>query len=156
MAKKKHDVSKPVRYVFKDAAEIRLYLQCVLETSGPVHAVMAMLRSLFGARTYQIQNLQRKHVDIGKKASKIYLLPMKGYEGEWVSLPGNMHDLFKKAATTGVDGKVFRKNGKRPASNVDVGFKLLGGAVGTGSLEFSNDYVFKPAFSGRLNVIVLQ
>ena len=156
MAKRKRDVCKPVRYVFKDTEEIRLYLQCLLEMSGPVHAVMGMLRSLFGARTYQIQHLMRKHLDLGKKESKIYLLPMKGYDGEWVALPSNMHDLLKKAATAGVDGKVFRKNGRRPASSVDVGFKLSGGSVGTGSLESQNDYVFKPAFSGRYDVIVLQ
>ena len=151
MVKSSSKTHPPKRYVFKDAEEVTLYLDCLLACSGPVHAVMATLRSMFGARTFQIQNLRRRDVDLGEKHSYIYLCPVKGYDGEWVRLPEAVHNLFRKAAKDGIEVEVHRQCGHRPASNIKLSWKLVGGSEGKGAAMSQDEYIFKAAFSGTYN-----
>lgn len=144
------------RYVFKDAEECNFYLKCLLEAAGPVHALMGMLRSVFGARTFQLQSLRRKDIDIGEEQTQIYLYPMKGFEGEWAVVPPNVHALLKQAATEGIETQIVRKNGNRPPSATKVVFQLTGGPTGKGCEKEYGTYVFKPAFSGTYNVTNLH
>ena len=145
------------KYVFKDSGEINDYLVALNNVAGPVHSTMAMIRCALAARTYQVQHLQRKHLDLGASGSRLFLLPMKGHGGEWADLPDCLRQRFVEASLgDGIRKEIQRKSGNRPATKYDVVFKLPGGRSGLGDLERRDDYVFCAVFSGRDGVIELQ
>lgn len=151
---KQHKIKK---YVFSNSDDISAYISVLQETAGPVHSTMALLRSALAARTYQIQNLKRKHVILGAHSSQVYLLPMKGYEGEWAELPKHLHEWFKRASKAGgIVCSVKRDCGNRPATEAKVAFSIKGGDSGMGDPAHQEDYIFRPEFSGRANVSELH
>lgn len=149
--------NKCKKYVFCDADDVSSYISVLFELAGPVHSTMALLRSAFAARTYQIQNLKRKHLNLGEHSSQVYLLPMKGHEGTWAELPKNLHELFASASKEeGLVHSVQRARGNRPSVEQKLIFKIKGGSSGKGDLKHQDDHIFRPEFSGREHVSELR
>jgi hypothetical protein len=129
-------VRRTEQYVFKDPLEWDRWYSCLLKHATPKHALATVLRKNYGARPGGFRTLRRGEVKLENTAvaSRIYLLPQKGWPGEgWESMTEEVHSyltgckfvrkyLFEFPAISALDEYIFKpdKSGKKRVSDKSI------------------------------------